>query len=204
MNSSTNHWDTIFINTKENELGWYEDDVGQTLKFIQNISFEKSKRVFLSGAGTSMLVDELLDKKYELVLNDISSEALNKLKNRLNSEKKIEWIHQDISQVLPSSIPKVDIWIDRAVLHFLLEEIEIEGYFNNIYRLVKEGGYVLLAEFSTTGATHCATLPLHRYSIDELSSRMGKSFELLEYEEYTYLNPFGALRPYIYALFKRK
>ena len=203
MSTSKEHWNTIFTTNKNSELGWYEKDVTQTFKFIQEISLDSSSRVFVAGAGISLLVDKLLNKEYQLILNDISDEALNSLKNRLKEAKQIEWLHHDISQSLPSTIAKVDVWIDRAVLHFLLEEEEIERYFKNIYALVKKGGYVLLAEFSTTGAKQCASLPLHQYSIEEMTQRMGKMFELIDQEEYTYINPAGNPRPYVYALFRR-
>ena len=52
------------------------------------------------------------------------------------------------------------------------------------------------------GAPKYAGLELHRYSIAATTRRMGSGFELVRHEEYTYINPFGAPRPYIYALCK--
>jgi hypothetical protein len=62
----------------------------------------------------------------------------------------------------------------------------------------------LLAEFSTTGASKCAGLEIHRYSVEEMTERMGKEFELVKHEHYTFINPFGEPRPYIYALYRKK
>jgi len=62
---------------------------------------------------------------------------------------------------------------------------------------------VLLAEFSKTGAPRCAGLDVHRYSADEMSERLGREFVLVESEDYTFVNPAGAPRPYVYALFQR-
>ena len=61
----------------------------------------------------------------------------------------------------------------------------------------------LLAEFSIEGAPKCAGLELHRYSIGEMTQRIGKDFELVAHEKYTYINPSGAPRPYIYALYRK-
>ncbi len=58
---------------------------------------------------------------YRLILNDISDEALNKLRNRICTSERLLWLHHDISEPLPESIPQADVWIDLAVLHFLLE-----------------------------------------------------------------------------------
>jgi len=100
-------------------------------------------------------------------------------------------------------LPGIDIWIDRAVLHFLREEEHIQGYFNNLVSALKPGGHALFAEFSTAGAPKCAGLELHRYCIEELSARLGSHFKLISFFDHIYINPDGAARPYIYALFKR-
>jgi hypothetical protein len=203
MNTLNEHWNAIFATKCDCQLGWYEKDAAQTLKFIDQIPLSKSATVFLPGAGTSVLVDELLARGHELILNDISDEALNKLRNRIGPHKRLTWLHHDISKPLPDGIPKADIWIDRAVLHFLLEEDDIQGYFANLQSATSLGGYALLAEFSTAGAPKCAGLELHRYSIEEMTERMGENSELVKHEKYTYINPFGDPRPYIYALYRK-
>ena len=62
----------------------------------------------------------------------------------------------------------------------------------------------MLAEFSTAGAPKCAGLELHRYSVEEMTERMGAEFELAKHEDYTFINPFGDPRPYTYALYKKR
>ena len=203
MTTRNEHWNAIFSAKADPELGWYEKDVSQTLKFLDQIPQAESTTVFLPGAGTSVLVDELLARGHKLVLNDISDEALNKLRTRIGTNNKLTWLHHDISKPLPEGTPPADIWIDRAVLHFLLEETDIQGYFANLQFAIKPGGYALLAEFSTMGAQKCAGLELHRYSIEEMTRRMGSKFELINHEDYTYINPAGDPRPYIYALYKK-
>lgn len=204
MATRAEHWNQLFASKSDKELGWYEGDVRQTLAFLDRIPFAPSQTVFLSGAGTSLLVDELLARGKRLVLNDISSEALARLRGRIGARSdQIEWLHQDISKPLPAGVTQADIWVDRAVLHFLLTESEIAGYFGNVHAVVKPGGHVLLAEFSKTGAPRCAGLDVHRYSADEMSERLGREFVLVEAEDYTFVNPAGAPRPYVYALFQR-
>ncbi len=197
------HWNTIFSKKSDSELGWYEKDVSQSLKFFDQIPLSKSATVFLPGAGTSVLVDKLLTRGYELILNDISDEALNKLRNRVGRNNKLTWLHHDISKPLPDDIPTTNIWFDRAVLHFLIKETDIQEYFSNLQSAISQGGYALLAEFSTNGAPKCAGLEIHRYSIEEMTRRMGSEFELIKHEEYTFINPFGDSRPYIYTLYKK-
>ncbi len=151
------------------------------------------------------MIEVLLSKGVKLVLNDISIEALNRVKDRLNGEgREIDWLCQDISQPIQGTMPDVGIWIDRAVLHFLTDEDDIKGYFGNIKLTLKPGGHAIFAEFSKTGAPKCAGLTLHRYSIEELSEKLGSSFKLVSHFDYTYINPNGDPRPYIYALYKRE
>ncbi len=95
--------------------------------------------VFLPGAGTSILVHELISQCRHLVLNDISDVAIQRLKEKIKDQHKITLLRHDISMPLPEKIPMVDIWIDRDVLHFLLEEREIEEYFRNLCSRVKLG-----------------------------------------------------------------
>lgn len=203
MTTRHEHWNTIFSTKDNSELGWYEEDVSQTLKFLDQMRLPESPTVLLPGAGTSMLVDELLARGCKLVLNDISDEALNRLRGRIGTSNKLTWLHHDISKPIPEGIPVADVWIDRAVLHFLLEEADIREYFANLQSGVKPGGYVLLAEFSTKGARKCAGLELHRYSIEEMTKRIGSGFKLIKYEEYTYTSAAGDPRPYIYALYQK-
>jgi len=203
MTTTHQHWNAIFSAKTGPELGWYESDPSQTLKFLDLITPNENSTVFLPGAGTSVLVDELLARGHKLILNDISDEALNKLRGRIGMHVNLTWLHHDISKPLPDGIPQAYIWIDRAVLHFLLEEADIQGYFTNLHAAVRPGGYALLAEFSITGAPKCAGLELHRYAVEELTQRMGPKFELVKHEHYTFINPFGDSRPYIYALYRK-
>ncbi len=203
MTASNEHWNAIFSASADPDLGWYEKDVSQTLKFLNYIPQSEPTTTFIPGAGTSILVDELLARGHKLILNDISGKALDRLRDRIGKyNNRLTWLHHDISRPLPDDISQSDIWIDRAVLHFLLEETDIQGYFTNLQSTIRPGGYVLLAEFSTIGAPKCAGLELHHYSIEEMTTRMGSAFELIKHEDYTYINPFGDPRPYIYALYK--
>lgn len=199
------HWDKIFCTTEDAKLGWYEKDASQTLELLDHIPKWENSTVFLPGAGTSVLIEELLSKGIKLVLNDISIEALNRVKSKLGDEcKDIIWLCQDISQPIKDVMPDVDIWIDRAVLHFLTDEDDIKGYFENVKSTLKIDGYAIFSEFSKTGAPKCAGLTLHRYSVEELSERLGTEFKLITHYDHNYINPWGDPRPYIYTLYKRE
>lgn len=198
------HWDNIFENTKDEKLGWYEDNVSQTLKFFDFIDDFKELKVFITGAGTSLLVDNFVGKTKELILNDISKKALEKLELKHQKFKdNINFFHHNLTKEFPLDLPKSDIWIDRAVLHFLVEETDICEYFENLKSNLNSNGYILFAEFSLEGADSCASLPVKRYNSQELSKYLGEDYVLIKEENFTFINPFGSKRPYIYALFKK-
>jgi len=96
----------------------------------------------------------------------------------------------------------MDLWFDRAVLHFLTDEALIQAYFVNCSRNVKPGGHALFCEFSSTGAERCAGLPMHRYDRSELESRL-PGFTVIACDSCDFITPSGAKRPYINCLFRK-
>lgn len=195
------HWNNIFTNTEDNNLGWWENDFSQTLKFLNTLNINSNTNIFLAGSGTSNLVDEFVNKNCNLILNDISDIALIKVKNRLQKIDNIEFFQQDLSK--PFKNKNIDIWIDRAVLHFLLNENDISNYFENLKTNLNKDGFVLFAEFRKNGATSCANLKVNQYDLKDFTRRLGNHFELIKNEEYDYINPFGIKKEYIYALYKK-
>lgn len=195
------HWDHIFANTEKEKLGWHEESVEQTLKLLKLAQLPDKTRAFVAGAGVSKLIPILMEQGLELEVNDISLEALNKLKAMVTGHN-IHFLHRDLSLSFEEYRP-AELWIDRAVLHFLLDEVEIKQYFHNLKQTLKPHGYALFAEFSTTGATQCAGLPIRQYSVARLEAELGAGFRLIHAEDFVFINPFGQEKPYIYCLFQR-
>jgi len=202
--SEYKHWNRIFSSSEDSSLGWFETDLTTTFSLLDEIENWQESTIFISGAGTSLLIDELAKKKVAMVVNDISCEALLKLKKRLgDAQQRIDWLCQDIAQPFQQEITAIDIWLDRAVLHFLSKESSIEGYFNNLKKHLVINGYAIFVEFSTTGVTQCAGLTVHQYTVEALSKRLGTTFKLITYFDNTFINSAGHERPYIYTLYRR-
>ncbi len=198
------HWNKVYSGSPENELGWYETDLSPMLKLLSKTDLNTSSRILNVGAGSTTLVDELLKQGYSNVIaTDISGIALKNLENRVGNDK-VEFIVDDL--VNPSqlkNLEQVDIWIDRAVLHFFTKGSEQKMYFDLLKNLVADAGYAILAEFNLEGAERCSGLPVQRYSQEMFDEKLGKDFELVDCFNHTYVMPSGAKRPYIYALYKR-
>lgn len=198
------HWDDIFQTTEQERLGWYEPDTSLTWKMLKPVGPGEGRAVFLAGIGTSSLADEMAEAGWSLLLNDLSPAALGILRSRLPAEADVRLVAQDMAVPLPDDLPGVDLWVDRAVLHFLTDREAIDGYFQNLRGLVRPGGHVLLAEFAPDGAQRCAGLPVHRYSLKEMEERLGDGFVAVAERRHVYHNPNGDPRPYVYGLFQRE
>ena len=195
------HWQRIYQQKSDSELGWFEPDFEQSLKFIDMTGLKAGANVFVPGAGTSGLVDLLHRKGFNLSLNDLSESALSQIRKRM-PEADLDCRVGSIAQPLSPALT-ADLWFDRAVLHFLQEASDIRGYFNNVRASVKPGGYVLLAEFAKGGATRCAGLDVTQYDVESMQAGLGQAFRLISCDDHVFLNPFGQTRPYVYALFQR-
>ena len=201
------HWENVYKRTEVNKLGWYEEDPQSSLKLIARCNLNKDSKILNVGAGATTLIDELLKLGYtNIVANDLSRSALDKLQERLGKHlsKNIKWIVDDlINPKLLNSYEQIDLWIDRAVLHFFNEPDQQNRYFKLLNKMVKPGGYTIIASFNLDGAEKCSDLPVHRYNREMLEERLGIEFKHLESFNHTYIMPSGNKREYIYTLFQR-
>jgi cyclopropane fatty-acyl-phospholipid synthase-like methyltransferase len=200
------HWNNAYSKNEEEKLGWYETDLSPSLKLINSSQLAKGDTILVIGAGSTNLIDDLIKDKFTSILcTDISDVALKNLSNRIGEAECLECIVDDLRKPEKlKTIEQVDLWFDRAVLHFLVEQSDQTQYFDLLRSKVKSGGHVILAEFSLEGATKCSGLPIVNYSSDMLQERLGDEFTLIEEFNYVYTMPSGDKRPYIYTLFKRK
>jgi hypothetical protein len=200
------HWNKAY-DKDDNQLGWFEEFPTSTMQIIESCKLEKNARILNVGAGTTTLIDSLLDAGFtNLIANDLSSVALLKLKDRIlkSHDYNLKCITDDLTNPTEiQSLETIDLWIDRAVLHFFLKEDEQNAYFNLINNIVAKDGFVLIAVFALDGAEKCCGLDLKRYNVDMLQNSLGTNFKFINAFNYTFINPFGGERPYIYTLFKR-
>ncbi|MGB0892052.1 MAG: class I SAM-dependent methyltransferase [Flavobacteriaceae bacterium] len=203
----SDYWDNAYLKNPTEKLGWYEEKSTKTIELIKETSLPNTARILNVGVGSSTIIDDLIAEGYtDLIANDLSEKSLQNLKNRLETNSsKIEFILDDLTN--PSklnTLDKVDLWNDRAVLHFFLKEEEQQSYFSLINKLVKPNGFVLIAVFALEGAEKCCGLPLQRYNAEMIANKLGNDFSLQSSFNYTFINPYGGKRPYVYTLFQRK
>ncbi len=202
------HWNAAYQKSPVTNLGWYEENPTPSVELIESCNLPKEALIFNAGAGATTLISELLAKGYEnIVVNDISSVALSELKSQLPAPMNatVQFVVDDLTN--PSELLKiknVDLWHDRAVLHFFTEEKQQKAYFDLLKGALKPKGFVILAEFNLEGAKKCSGLDVFNYNEEMLQERLGTDFVLLKSFNYTYTQPSGNTREYVYTLFQKK
>jgi SAM-dependent methyltransferase len=201
------HWEAAYAKEQVEKLGWFEENPAPSLELIAKCNLNQDSSILNVGAGATRLVDELLELGYtNIIANDLSVEALEKLKSRLGDplKEQVKWIVDDLTNPRElTSLKQVNLWHDRAALHFFTDNQDQDTYFNLIRQLVKPGGYAIIAAFNLKGVPTCCGLPVFRYNQEMLQEKLGQKFVLQEAFDYTYVNPSGDDRPYVYTLFKR-
>ena len=164
------------------------------------ISSCDGNRIIDVGAGATTLIDSLVKNGYQVTVLDISTEALRILSNRHGTN--LQYINGDLSKEL--ELGQFEIWHDRAVLHFLLNQEDRERYISNLESCIPSGGFAVIETFSTDGEKMCCGLDLHTYDEDMLIDLLGNNWVLVDSIRHTHINPFGGERPYISTIFQRK
>lgn len=188
-------------------MGWYESSPEPSLSLIEHCGLEKNAAILNVGAGATILVDKLLERGYNhIIANDISQAALDELQLRLGPQlsEQVHWIVDDLTD--PGELHElgqIDLWHDRAVLHFFHKDSSRRSYFDLLRKLVRSGGYVIIAAFNLNGAPTCSGLPVFRYNVHMLQEKLGDDFKLLEAFDHTYTQPSGDTRAYVYTMFRR-
>jgi len=194
------HWDQIYNSKAAEAVSWFQEHADYSLRLIHNTGLGKGAAIIDVGGGTSRLVDDLVAEGYaDLSVLDLSSSALAVAKQRLGRHAgAIQWIEGDITKIkLPTN--RFDIWHDRAVFHFLTEEADRHAYVEQVMRVVRPGGHVIIATFAADGPEKCSGLPVMRYQPEALHAEFGDAFRLLGHETETHLTPSGAKQQFNYC-----
>ena len=201
------HWNNAYKKTPVDNLGWYEENPKPSLELISECELSKDALIFNAGVGAATLIELLLDEGYtNIIVNDIAASALTELQKNLTNHKNsnVQFLVDDLTN--PTELLKlknIDLWHDRAVLHFFTTPKQQEAYFNLIRKVLSPNGYVILAEFNLDGAKKCSGLDVFNYNEEMLQERLGSEFKLLKSFNYTYTQPSGNTREYVYTLFQR-
>jgi len=198
------YWEKVYATRAPTEVGWFQDEPAPSLAMIAAAGIEPTASVIDVGGGASRLVDRLLDEAFQRVtVLDVSIQGLTAAKTRLGARAAaVDWLVEDVTTWSPPR-GAFDLWHDRAVFHFLIEETERRAYVRALSRGLRSGGHAVLAPFALTGPERCSGLPVRRYSPETLLAELGADFQLIDAKPETHLTPDGASQDFIWCLFRK-
>ena len=194
------HWENIYRTKAPDAVSWYRSHLDRSLELIESAAPGRSARIIDIGGGESTLVDDLLARGYDnLTILDVSQTALDVTRARLGEAgKQVAWICADVTQAdLPARA--YDVWHDRAVFHFLVQQEQRNAYVRLAARAVKPGGHIIVSTFGPEGPTKCSGLDAVRYDAESLHGEFGTRFRLVQSSEELHRTPSGTVQQFLYC-----
>ncbi len=196
------HWDKVYETKGEDQVSWFEPEPTLSLDLIARTGAAKTDAIIDVGAGTSRLPEILVRDGYtDITVLDVSEQAIGKMLARQPAGSPVRGIVADIATWQPER--SYSVWHDRAVLHFLLDDAERDGYRRALLAALKPGGQAIIATFAPTGPERCSGLPVRRYGAADLQALFGDALSLEESFEFDHPTPGGAIQRFHVARLKR-
>jgi SAM-dependent methyltransferase len=197
--STQAHWDHVYTTKDPTKVSWYEPTPARSLALIEALGLPPAAAILDVGGGTSGLAGALLEAGYtDVTVADISSSALEHAQAQLGTAAdRVGWIKADV-RTHPFD-RRYDLWHDRALFHFMIEEQARFEYMDSLRRALRSGGHVIIATFGPDAPTHCSGLPVSRYRGEELATEFGDDFELISAELEDHITPGGGEQQFLYA-----
>lgn len=185
MSGARSHWEQIYAPSGQ-PRSWYQDHAQPSLSIIESleplwgeaVSKDSPIEVVDIGGGSSPLAQQLVQQgHYRVTVVDISESALEHVRTMARSVgDAITWVQSDLRELELAG--PVDVWHDRAVLHFMTTTEDKASYRKQMLRYTRPGSFVVIGVFSESGPTQCSGLSVQRYGPDDISRIFGHDCEL--------------------------
>ncbi|MGH9106118.1 MAG: class I SAM-dependent methyltransferase [Acidimicrobiales bacterium] len=176
-------------------VSWFQPAPTAAIALIRGLDIPADAAVLDVGGGASTLLDALLADGYrDLSVLDISTVALAALRQRLGARDPVTLIHADLLSWTPER--SFDLWHDRAVFHFLVEDRDRQRYVDLLHRALRTGGHVVVGTFAPDGPQYCSGLPVARYTTEEMAEALGGDFRVLDHVREKHTTPAGVVQPF--------
>ncbi|MCR4315382.1 MAG: class I SAM-dependent methyltransferase [Planctomycetes bacterium] len=205
MSDRKQHWDEVYASKSVDKLGWYRPTLDVSLAWIRELELPKDAKILDVGAGASTLIDNLIADGFTgVTVLDISSAAIEIMKSRFaENSASVEFIEADVTEI-DLGLDAFDLWHDRAVLHFLIEEQDARKYVGTLENAVKPGGAAIIGVFAPEAPPTCSGLPVRRYDENSIRLLLDVGFELVKQERQLHVTPGGREQMYLWSLFRHR
>ncbi len=200
--SRKDHWEHVYETKGPTQLSWFQAVPAKSMAMIRATEVPTEAPIIDVGAGVSSLVDLLINSDYSnITVLDIANAAIAESRARLgDAASRVKWISSDILEWAPKG--RYYLWHDRAVFHFLVNEVSAKTYLNTMRTALVPGGYFVLATFGPEGPDRCSGLDVQRYSIERLTELLEDDFELKSFELEEHETPTGNVQQFLYSCWK--
>lgn len=198
------HWDGVYSSKRPDEVSWFQARPDVSLELIAGLYLSPSATILDVGGGASTLVDHLLAEGCtSLTVLDLAKSALSHARARLgNQGSRVRWIAADVTDWVPDV--EVDVWHDRAVLHFLTTTAAHNAYARTLKSALRPDGWAIIAGFAPGGPAQCSGLDIVQHDAASLATLLGNEFVLKGARDETHATPWGTAQAFRYHLFRRR
>jgi trans-aconitate methyltransferase len=189
------HWRRVYGSREPESLSWHQAEPVVSLELIDALGVRPDEAVVDVGGGSSTLVDRLLDRGFaDIAVLDVAPAALDRARARLGPRAgEVAWIAEDVLSWRPAR--HYDVWHDRLLLHFLVDEPARRRYAETLRRVVAPGGSVVIATFAPDGPATCSGLPVRRHDAASIVALLAPGTELVAERREEHVTPAGRVQP---------
>lgn len=190
-------WEERYAPGDPTRLSWHQPVPTVSLELIEALGIPRDAAILDAGGGASTLVDALAERGFgDITVLDLSAAALRVARRRAGREA-AHWIEADLLSWSPDR--RYDLWHDRAVFHFLVDEADRERYRRVLRRALRDGGHAIVACFAPDGPEECSGLPVQRYDTAALLAALGEGFTGVGHRRELHRTPRGDTQPFTWV-----
>lgn len=201
--ASEAHWDATYRDRGTGGVSWFQAAPTVSIELVHTLNIPAHAAVVDVGGGASTLADALLAEGFsDVCVVDVSAVALAALRQRLGPDAGVMLIHSELLTWKPER--SFDLWHDRAVFHFAVEDDARRSYLERMRHALRVGGHVIIGAFAADGPQHCSGLPVARYTPDGLADVLGTDFDIVAHKREEHVTPTGAVQPFTWLAAQRR